>query len=228
MTSPPEIASAPTPAESPLRAVAEELVREDKELLLPLLARINEVADALAQGKLVDPDYIDEAVRLWNRFVSEVHQHRLERLYNVFQLLVQARGPSDRGPHRSVSRFRPSKKNEVHVETSLDKYNEIRGTQTRMEERIGVLRGLISGYRRKEYYSAQMLASLLRSGAFSDRAWAKYEEEFVQKFLDEHVAADEDMRLRSEVQASGELRDKVGTEIRQYLARPVPLLASPS
>ncbi len=220
-----------TPVEAPvglLRAVADELQREDQQLLYPLMTRMNEVAEALGQGQSVDPDYIDEGIRVWSRYVNEVHQQRIERLYGVFQDIILLPATSDshlarRGPH-----LRAAKKVAAREETSLDKYNEIRGTQARMAERILVLKGLAEAYRRGEYYSPQMLASLLRSGAFSDRAWAKYEEEFVQKYLNEHVAPDEEARLRKEVTASDALRAAVESEVQRFLARPIPPRKSPT
>jgi len=214
---------APPSPEGVFREVVDELRREDQQLLFPLMGRVNEVAEALGRGVAVDPDYIDEGVRLWNRYVTEVHLQRIERIYGVFLATVRPAGPvAPSASRRLGANLRGGKKTEARVESSLDKYNEIRGTQVRMTERIGVLKGLVAAYRTGEYYSAQMLSSLLRSGAFSDRAWAKYEEEFVLKHLAEHVAAAEEDRIRKEVLASDELRVRVESEVQQFLSRPIP------
>jgi hypothetical protein len=210
-----------------LRAVSDELQREDQRLLYPLMTRMNEVAEALGQGVAVDPDYIDEGLRLWSRYVNEVHLHRVERLYGVFQDILQLPAAAGEAAHRRGSRFRAEKKPAAREATSLDKYNEIRGTQVRMAERLLALKGLAEGYRRGEYYSPQMLASLLRSGAFSDRAWGKYEEEFVQKYLNEQVSAEEEARLRKEVVVADEIRGRVETEVRKFLGGPIPQRKSP-
>lgn len=227
MAPPPEAPPTPETPATVLGAVADELRREDQQLLFPLMARINEIAEALGRGLAVDPDYLDEGIRLWSRYVNEVHQQRLVRLYDVFRTTIQPAEAVSRTPRRLTPHLRARKKEEAHEETSLDKYNEIRGTQTRMAERIGVLRGLVAAYRSHEYYSPQMLASLLRSGAFSDRAWAKYEEEFVMKYLSDHVAAEEDLRLRREVSLSDELRTQVEVEVQKFLARPIATKAAP-
>lgn len=210
------------------RALADELLREDQQLLFPLMTRMNEIAELLGQGEAVDPAYIDGGVRLWSRYVNEVHQQRIERLYGVFRDIIQLPGPARKLERRRGVHVRAEKAEAAQEETGLDKYNEIRGTQTRMAERIGVLKGLVDAYRRGEYYSPQMLASLLRSGAFSDRAWAKYEEEFVLKYLNEHVAPEEDLRLRKEIAASDELRRQVESEVAQFLAHPVPKKGPPT
>ncbi len=228
MAPPPEAPPTPETPATVLGAVADELRREDQQLLFPLMARINEIAEALGRGLAVDPDYLDEGIRLWSRYVNEVHQQRLVRLYDVFRTTIQPAEAVSRTPRRLTPHLPgPEEGGGPRGDQPGQSPTRIRGTQTRMAERIGVLRGLVAAYRSHEYYSPQMLASLLRSGAFSDRAWAKYEEEFVMKYLSDHVAAEEDLRLRREVSLSDELRTQVEVEVQKFLARPIATKAAP-
>jgi hypothetical protein len=203
-----------------LRSLADEIRGEDERLLFPMMARVNEVADAIMRGESVDPDYLEEAIRLWSRFVNEVHQRRMERIQELYRVIVTGEAPATLAARRR-RHFGRKPKAVAHLETTSDRYNEIRGTQTRMSERLAVLEGLAAAYRRHEYHSEQLLASLLRSGAFSDRAWAQYEEEFVRGHLAEKVSKDEEAVLRQEVKDSDTRTAPVERDVREFLERPI-------
>jgi hypothetical protein len=217
------------PADAVLAEVSKELKREDEEVLYPLMARINEMADALASGKQLDPEYIETGLKLWGRYVNEMHQGRLHRLAAIMQGAPTVAGHAGPKAHHLGDRFRRRARaaEGKGADPVASQYDQIRGTQARMAERLAVLEGLVGAYRRGEYFSPQMLAALLRSGAFSDRAWAKYEEEFVLKTLGEHLESQEDVRLHEEVLASDTLRTQVEDEVRQFLAVPVVLRPAP-
>jgi len=213
-----------------LGEVAKELQREDAEVLYPLMARINELADALAEGRAVDPEYIENALRLWGRYVGEMHQSRLQRLFAIVRGAPEMSRTSARSHLRLTDRLRgrPRHAPPPAPESVEAQYAEIRGTQMRMAQRLAVLEGLVGAYRRGEFFSAQMLASLLRSGAFSDRAWGRYEEQFVLKSLGEHLGAEEDLRLHQEVLSSDALRNQVEGEVRAFLSKPLVFRTAPA
>lgn len=222
----------PAPSSSPTdvrRELEAELEREDREVLYPLLDRITELSELLAQRKFIDPEYIVEAIHLWRRYVDELHQTRIRRLFLLLPPVAQlARSVARRGHRLAALRRRLSARRraeEAPVETSETVYAEIRKDQQRMGERIGVLESLVEVYRKNEYFAPELLASLLRSGAFADRAWARYEEEFALRYLDTHLPDATAAEIRTGTAAADQVRSAVEDEVRAFLARPVPIRA---
>lgn len=202
--------------------------REDREVVIPLMDRLAEVAEALASGQEVDPDYLATALRAWHEYIAELHQQRLGWLAAIVSAAPAPHVGRRRRGHsltpggvwdRLLDRSRTAP---PEAASSIGAaYTDVAGTQARMDQRIRALEGLLEHYRHREYYADQMIASLLRSGAFSDRAWARYEEEFVLRTLDEHLPEDGERRLESDVAASRTTLEHLRAAVQEFLTRPI-------
>jgi hypothetical protein len=225
------LATAP-PGEAPVPSddrseFAAELHREDDEVLYPLLDRITEIAGVLEEGRRIDPDYMLEAIHLWGRYVNEIHVRRLAALA---RFVPKAGLASDASGHRRLHfrrHVRPRVETDIGAgappDTPEGHYGEIRQDQERMAQRLAVLESLIADYRRSQYLSRDLLTSLLRGSAFSDRAWARYEEAFVRETLEPAKGSDEGRRLEADRSASNVLRGELVKEVRRFLDRPIPV-----
>lgn len=208
------------------RAFEEEMAREDRELLAPLLDRMTEISEHVAEGRPVDPDYIEVGLRLWSRFVDELHDRRMRRLLAMIPPNAEyaAPAPAPRARLR-LPRLRPPT---VTADPALTaELVGVRGEQARMSERMRELSTYLDRYRTGGFYARQLLGSLMRSGAFSDRAWVAYEEEFVLRRLKERLPPRADAGLGEDVAVAGRWRTSFETEVREFLARPVAF-ASPT
>lgn len=200
---------------------AQELQKEDDLVLYPLLDRIAELSDRLSEGVRVDADYLLEAVQLWGRYVNEMHERRVNRLVHLVpEALPHLGQPGSRG--RRFRRHREPIPTSTSGPDSPDvQYGEIRQDQERMAQRIRVLESLVSDYRKSQFLARELLASLLRSGAFSDRAWAKYEESFALRCLEQAADPNISAALERDAAGSSVLRDQVVEEVRRFLRRPI-------
>ncbi|HTT72996.1 MAG TPA: hypothetical protein VMG99_02435 [Thermoplasmata archaeon] len=215
--------SPPIPSGAPatLRDLAEELAREDRDVLQPLYRRAGELAERLWAGVALDPAYLREGVELWNRYLNDVYERRLERLL-IATPLDAARAVRPR--HR---RFGRAGSAGLPVTPEEEQYREVRQDPARMAERVGALHDALEGYARGQFGSAQLLGSLLRSIAFSDRAWMELEQRVVGRSSDRTLTDESATALAREVADSEPLRAELEPRIRAYLARPVPVLPAP-
>ncbi len=209
-----------------LEAVGAEMEREDRELVFPLLDRLLEVAEALGAGRPIDPEYLASGFKVWHEYIAELHQQRLGWLGAIVEAAPSVYGSG----RRRAGRLRAAWERWIHRSKTVAPaagpslgaaYADILGTQTRMAQRIAALEDLVVHYRRREFYTDQMLASLVRSGAFSDRAWAKYEEGFVLRTLDEHLPEDAARWLLDRLVASAASLDRWRAAVRAFLDRPI-------
>ncbi len=226
MSDAPTPPAAPTRSREVLQALEAEMAREDQEVVFPLMERMREVADALAAGRPIDPGYLETGFRAWHEYIEGVHQQRLSWLATVVDSAPLRIGTRRARGGRLAAWWHRILRRTAAVAPSAapsleSAYADIAGTQARMAQRIAVLEELVDHYRRHEYYADQMIASLVRSGAFSDRAWAKYEEEFVLRTLDEHLLAERAERLAREVVAAHDGLEGLRTAVREFLSRPV-------
>jgi len=209
------------------RAFEQEMAREDRELLGPLLERMTQVAEMVTEGQPVEPGYILEGIRLWARFVDELHDRRIRRLIAMIPPNAEYAGVVP----LAESRFRLPifrRRGPAADPSLVAEYLGVRGEQARMAERLRELETFVEMYRTGGFYARQLLGSLMRSGAFSDRAWAQYEEEFVRRRLKERLPPVADAGLTEEVAAQGRGRNALEGAVRAFLARPIPLQASPT
>jgi hypothetical protein len=206
--------------------LARELTREDREVLYPLLDRLVEAANRIDDGERVDPDYVGDAIRLWGRYVNGRHERRVEQLRETLA------PPAHRPSRHRASGFRPhSAARGPKLKEAADPaitFSEIRADQERMEQRLVVLLSLLGSYRRGEYMAAQLLASLLRSGATADRAWASYEETFARERPAVPPAPPHDAAAERPAEPRLPADEAFAAEVRRFLARPVPILANAS
>jgi hypothetical protein len=223
--------AAAAPSEAPALSdtpseFAAELHREDDQVLYPLLDRITEIAAVLESGRGVDPDYMLAAIQLWGRYVNEIHVRRLAALA---RFVPQANRGKAASGHRRLHLPHRHRYSETDIgagappDTPEGHYGEIRQDQQRMTQRLAVLESLIADYRRNLYLSRDLLTSLLRGSAFSDRAWARYEEAFVRETLEPWKGSEEGQKLEADRSASDTLRGDLVNEVRRFLARPIPI-----
>ncbi|HTW76467.1 MAG TPA: hypothetical protein VMG14_01715 [Thermoplasmata archaeon] len=200
-----------------------EVERENAQVLYPLLDRISEIAGRIEGGERIEAGYLLEAVQIWGRYARELHERRIEALHRLL--------PETRFIHPVVRtwgtgrlrRRAPSGGDEESADTIEGRYGEIRQDQARMTQRLAVLENLISEYRQNVHYlTGELLASLLRSGAFSDRAWARYEESFVRESLDRPHRESDDRALDDERASAATARAPLEAEVRRFLDRPIP------
>jgi hypothetical protein len=215
---------------TPREYVARELALEDQQVLGPLTERIRELSDRLDEGKAVDPAYIEEGVELWSRYIRDVHGQRIRRLIGgAFPRATTYPQDSGARAHRLGGLHRGPSPSMASANTaSADRFTEMEGLDDRMPERASALLGLVEAYRRNTFGARTLLASLLRSCAFSDRMWAQYEREFVRRYLDEPLAPAASQRLREALAEVGALRDKIAPEVKAYIAHPIPITAPPA
>lgn len=201
------------------------MAREDRELLFPLMDRMADVAALITDGRAVDPDYIEEGIGLWARFVNELHDKRIRRLIAMIPPDAEYADATP-GPRRRRGFARLRRRLERSPLLS-EEYLGVRGEQARMAERLKELRTFLMMYRTGGFYGRQLLGSLLHSGAFSDRAWARYEEEFVLHRLTERLPFRADAGLGEEVLAASRWRNSFEGAVRAFLERPIPVAPTP-
>jgi len=207
------------------RAFEEEMAREDRELLVPLLDRMTQVAELVTEGRPVDPEFIRSGIRLWARFVNELHDRRIRRLIEMIPPNAEFAGVEP----LAESRFRlpmRRRRDAVPDPALVAEYLGVRGEQARMAERLRELETFVEMYRTGGFYARQLLGSLMRSGAFSDRAWVQYEEQFVERRLKERLPPRADAGLSEEVAAEGRGRTALEGAVRAFLAQPIPFQAA--
>ncbi len=210
-------------SESTRDHVGSEFHLEDVEVLLPLTTRMGEIADRLDRGEPVDPPYIAEGIELWGRYVRELHARRLERVVGLFPATSPAgvREAERRG--RGGWRAGRAKVKEPEGVTPAKEFQEILHDQALMAERVSELRSLLEFYKEERYGARERLASVLKAFAFSDRAWASYEDDFVVKSLDRHLQPDLDRLVRDALEEVSAARRKLQAAVEAFVARPIPV-----
>jgi transcriptional regulator with XRE-family HTH domain len=207
---------------------AAELLREDREILGPLLHRFEEIAERISEGVAIDPEYLLEGIHLWGRYVNEVHARRVRTLLRLVPQAAAGLAPAERWRFLS-SRHRKaphpgSPGGEPAPGSSADQSSSFREDQQRMAERLRVLDSLVSDYRRGQTFSRHLLASLLRSSAFVDRAWANYEEAFVGQYLTPGRSDAAAHAVEEDRTSTAELRSDVDARVREFVRRPIPIV----
>jgi len=209
--------AAASPAPQTPTAVADEFEHEAAELVLPLLDRATAVSERLANGEAIDPEFIAEMVQLWTQYLHEIRAPRLEQYFKAHTAPVPAAAPHATGLR---ARLHPAGSN---APRGPDVAVEVREDRERLEQRTGTLEDALDDYRRHQFGSAQLLASLLRADAFADRAWVRYEREAVRTARRRTISAEEEDRLRRGLEATEPVRVGLEAKVRRFLARPVPV-----
>ncbi len=218
-----EVPAAPAPPVPGAREEVErEIAQEDEQVLWPLTARLAEIADRLERGEGVEPAYIARGVALWNRYGSEIHARRVRRLLGLFPATTPKVDPTM--PERR--RFRRPRASEAKVAPeralAVEQYREVVHEQGIAAERMAELRTLVTLYDQGGYGMRERLASVLHSFVMSERAWARYEEEFAARALDPTLPVEVDRQVHRGLAEVTAARGKVEPELRAYLAEPIP------
>jgi hypothetical protein len=201
-----------------LRAAVEaELKLEDAELLFPLLGKLTSAAEQIAEGNRVDAAYLGEGIRLWERYTAEVHSGRVRILSRVYVPGAAPTGVKPEEPaRRGFGRSRKAKPATTGtVETPQEMLVQIQADQSRMAERRGAFESLLRDYESNQYWSREMLAALLRSSAFSERAWAEYEEDFARRHFEEQLGPEDQRKVLEELEATREHREQLEGDMRR-------------
>lgn len=168
-----------------------ELRREHAEVIRPFLDRLDEIADRLGAGTRVAPATVDEAVRLWERYVHGVHRSRLEALRSPKSLSC---GPG------------------------LD---ELLENHERSTQRLAILMGHLGRYRAHSEHGAAALAAAIRTGTFVDREWMRFEETHPIACLAREIPHGEWAAVERDYDGSEPEARRLEGEIREFLKRPV-------
>jgi hypothetical protein len=200
----PEPAAAISPEERAAQAATEqaldelrtELSFERKQVLEPLLHRLQEFAERLGQGENVPAKLLDEALNLWQAYDDRLHD---EHIHQLVAIGAAGAPPSE-------------------MEPTL---GEIEQDPPRARARVGEVRAMLVAYAEGYRVFGGLISPALHGNTVSELAWEQLEEEFVQNWHPRPLSAVAMQHLRASLDATRTAAGKLRQEIDGFLDRTV-------
>ena len=169
----------------------EELTREHREVVQPLLDRMNQIADRLETDTNVAEPVLTEGITLWDEYLHGVHLARLEHLAGQKSMLC---GPG---------------------------LKEVLEDHYRSRERMGRIRDLVRDYAADRRHARAALALALRSDTYVDTVWLRFEEEHPFGCLAQGLTPSDRENVARQFLQDREAVDDLEKRIVRFLARPI-------
>lgn len=184
--------------------VAELLREEHARVLSPLLRYMDALAERLEGELPVSAEEIRSGLDLWSRYQAELRGPRLRELFAPF--LTVGANPA-----------------------CLERRRELIDNETLEKGRIPTLVRYLAFYSTGQYGARTMLTGTIRGFCAADRAWARYEEEFVSGCLVRPPPPEAQVRMRGFLEEGhrrvveiGAILESLGPAVR------LPSVAPPS
>jgi hypothetical protein len=183
-------------------AVAQELKDAHAQVLLPLLRRLQDLANQIDADVTVPQDVVRTGFALWARYLTEFRTMAIARLLNS---LSAANGPGE-----CARRLRDLREEEP-VE------------HARMPNLERLLKVSASG----QFGGRSMFLGTLQNSIEASRAWARYEEEYASQCLLPTPSAEVAASVAQSLDQLREVRVQLAREVQAYVAdAPVPVPVS--
>ncbi len=192
-------------ATTPLLAVeiGEFLREEHATVLIPLLRKMDRIADRLEEGEAVTVDEVRAGLGLWSQYFTRIRAPRIRELFGAF--------PTSEEIPACASRIR-----------------ELREQQILEDRRIPSLERMLEYYSTGQFGGRAMLTGMLRGATASARAWAEYEEEYAAHCLVRAISPQAQTAGEEALRKAREALRDLATEVGRYVAPPATSVRMPS
>lgn len=173
-----------------------ELIRSGNERVLePLLARVSRIADDLEQEQEVTGEEIREALGLWARYLNDVRGERIRA----------AIGKVPPGPDGGIA--------------CGARIRELRDQLSAETARVPAIQRILGSFESGHFGGRGMVVGLLRGGVASDRAWARFEEEYVAHCLVRPPPATTIEEVRSVLAHVRDATERLAADVQAFVER---------
>ncbi len=182
--------------------IGEFLREEHSTVLLPLLKKMDRVADRLEEGEAVTVAEVRAGLALWSRYLTQVRVPRIRDLFGAFPIAEE-------------------------IPACASRIRELREQQILENSRIPSLERMLGYYSTGQFGGRAMLTGMLRGASASDRAWAEYEEEYAAHCLVRAIAPPAEARAEEALRKAREALRSLAAEVDGY-APPAGVPSSPT
>ncbi len=182
--------------------IAEFVREEHATVLLPLLMKMDRIADRLEEGDAVPVDEVRVGLGLWSRYLSQVRVPRIRDLFGAFPIAEE-------------------------IPACASRIRELREQQILENTRVPSLERMLGYYSTGQFGGRPMLTGMLRGASASDRAWAAYEEEYVVHCLVRSIAPASQARAEETLRRAREVLRGLAAEVDTYVGAAATTVAAP-